>query len=82
MYLSEAFDSLNHELLIAKLRCYGLDQHAVEFFGSYLSNRYHAVKLTISLETGEKYSRCTTGFYTGSFIIQHIFKYLFLFKRS
>ena len=54
MYLSEAFDSLNHELLIAKLRCYRLDQHAAEFFGSYLSNRYHAVKLTISLETGEK----------------------------
>ena len=54
MYLSEAFDGLNHELLITKLRCYGLDQHAIEFFGSYLSNRYHAVKLTIPLETGEK----------------------------
>ena len=23
---------LNHELLIAKLKCCGLDQHAVEFF--------------------------------------------------
>ena len=40
MDLSKAFDSLNHELLIAKLRCYGLDQNAVEFFKSYLSNRY------------------------------------------
>ena len=29
MDISEAFDCLNHELLIAKLKCHGLDQHAV-----------------------------------------------------
>ena len=34
MDLSKVLDSLNHELLIAKLICYGLDQHAVEFFRS------------------------------------------------
>ena len=38
MDLSKAFDSLNHELLIANLKCFGLDQHEVEFFRSYLSN--------------------------------------------
>ena len=36
MDLSKAFDSLIHELLIAKLKCYGLDIHAVEFFKGYL----------------------------------------------
>ena len=45
MDLSKAFDSLNHELLIAKLKCYGLDQHAVEFFRSYLSNCYQSCKI-------------------------------------
>ena len=39
MDLFKAFDSLNHELLIAKLKRYVLDEHAVEFFRSYLSNR-------------------------------------------
>ena len=38
MDLSKAFDSLYHELLIAKLKCYGLDQHAIGFFRGYLSN--------------------------------------------
>ena len=44
MDLSKAFDSLNHELLIDKLKYYGLDQHAVEFFRSYLSNSYQCCK--------------------------------------
>ena len=44
MDLSKAFDSLHHELLIAKLRCFGLDQNVVEFFISYLSNRYQCLK--------------------------------------
>ena len=49
MDLSKAFDSLNHELLIAKLKCYGLDQNAVEFFRSYLSNRYQCCKINNTL---------------------------------
>ena len=36
MDLSKDFGNLNHELLIAKQECYGLDQHAVKFFRSYL----------------------------------------------
>ena len=45
MKLSKAFDSLKHEFLIAKLKCYGLDQHAVEIFRSFLSNRYQYCKI-------------------------------------
>ena len=36
MDLFKAFDSLNYQLLVAKLNCYGLDQHAIEFFRTYL----------------------------------------------
>ena len=45
MDLPKASDSLNHVLLIAKLKCYGLDQNVVEFFRSYLSNRYQCCKI-------------------------------------
>ena len=37
--LSKAFDSLNHDLLFAKLEAYGLDINIVSFTRSYLTNR-------------------------------------------
>ena len=49
MDLSKAFASLNHELLIAKLRYYGLDQHSVERFRRYLSNCYQCCKINNTL---------------------------------
>ena len=44
MDLSKAFDSLNDELLIAKLKCYGLDQHAAEFLENTSQIAIGAVK--------------------------------------
>ena len=49
MDLSKAFGSLNHELSIAKLKCNGLDQNAVEYFRSYLSNHYQCCKINNAL---------------------------------
>ena len=39
MDLSKAFDSLDHDLLLAKLEIYGLDNNVVHFMRSYLTNR-------------------------------------------
>ena len=39
MDLSKAYDSLNHDLLLAKLEAYGLDNNAVSFMKSYLTSR-------------------------------------------
>ena len=40
MDLSKAFDSLNHELLLTKLKAYGLDSNSLAFMKSYLTNRF------------------------------------------
>ena len=46
--LSKAFDSLDHELLIAKLEAYGFTYDALKLIHSYLSNRYQRVRINSS----------------------------------
>ena len=40
MDLSETFDNLNHELLLTKLKAYGLGSKSVTFMKSYLISRF------------------------------------------
>ena len=47
--MSKAFDSLNHDLLIKKLRHIGLSSQAILWFQSYLSSRYQRVCINSSL---------------------------------
>ena len=42
--LSKAFDSICHNLLLAKLRAYGLNDDAIAFLQSYLTDRHQRVK--------------------------------------
>ena len=51
MDLSKAFDTLNHELLIAKLDAYGFDQSALEVVHSYLVDRWQRTKVDTSFST-------------------------------
>ena len=48
MDLSKAFDTINHDLLIAKLHAYGFHKRAVKLIKSYLSNRWQRVKINTS----------------------------------
>ena len=45
MDLSKAFDCLPHELLLLKLKYYGLSENALKLMKSYLTNRKQCVKL-------------------------------------
>ena len=42
--MSKAFDSLNHNLLLEKLRKLGLKASVTSWFNSYLSSRYQRVR--------------------------------------
>ena len=43
MELSKAFDAINHELMLAKLKAYGFSTNALNFMHSYLKNRKQKV---------------------------------------
>ena len=45
MDLSKAFDSLSHNILIAKLQAYGFEMSALKLIYSYLINRTQTVKV-------------------------------------
>ena len=45
MDLSKAFDTINHELLIAKLHAYGIHKDSFKILLSYLSNRWQRTKI-------------------------------------
>ena len=45
MDLSKAFDSLPHDVLIAKIHAYGFEMSALKLFYSYLIDRTHTVKV-------------------------------------
>ena len=38
--LKKAFDTIDHEIILRKLTCYGFDTHTLKWFESYLSSRY------------------------------------------
>ena len=51
MDLSKAFDTINHELLIAKLEAYGFEESALEIVYSYLTDRWQRTKVDTSFST-------------------------------
>ena len=49
MDLSKAFDTINHDLLLTKLKTYGLSKEALSLMCSYLKTEDKGFKSTINL---------------------------------
>ena len=63
MDLSKAFDTINHELLIAKLHAYGFEMSALSIVSDYLSDRWQRVKIDSSFSS---WSQLMSGVPQGS----------------
>ena len=51
MDLSKAFDTINHELLVAKLAAYGFGDNALNILSGYLTNRWQRTKINTSFSS-------------------------------
>ena len=51
MDLSKAFDTINHQLLIAKLYAYGFSKDSLHLILDYLSNRWYRTKINASFSS-------------------------------
>ena len=51
MDLSKAFDTINHQLLLAKLHAYGMNKDSLNLILSYLSDRWQRTKINTSFSS-------------------------------
>ena len=54
MDISKAFDPINHDLLLAKLKAYGFSHNALAFMLSYLKKQSDRVNINNSFSTCEE----------------------------
>ena len=65
MDLSKAFDSINHSLLLAKLKVYGFSNQALNLLQSYLFNRFQRSIINGSFSS---WNEVITGVFQGSIL--------------
>ena len=60
MDLSEAFDTINYDLLFPKLHTYGFDKSKLKLLFSDLKNRWHRTKINYNFSSWEEFLQGVT----------------------
>ena len=82
MDLSKAFDTINHNLLLEKLKAYGFSHNALSFMLSYLKKRSHKVNINNNFSTWEE---IIAGVPQGSILVPlhfNILKMIFFYFKD
>ena len=80
MDLSKAFDTINHQFLIAKLYAYGFSKDALKLINSYMSDRWQRTKIDKSFSSWSALlKRVPQGSVLGPILFNIYFNYLFYF---
>ena len=61
IYISKAFDTLNFDILLSKLRYYGLSEILLKLITNYLTNRNQYVKFELYFKSCSNLNWCSTG---------------------
>ena len=79
MDLSKAFDTLNHDLLIAKLHAYGFSEESLQLIKSYLTNRWQRTKVNATFSNwAELLQGVPQGSVLGRYALMYILMIFFM----
>ena len=80
MDLFKAFDCVPHDLLLAKLEAYGINENVLAYLHLYLSNRKQCVRINnVTSDFETMISRVSQGFIEGPVLFNCFFNDFFYF---